>query len=134
MKIINRLSRKGELIEFDNGEILEELRKVKNNTYYLYFSQIINLYILENKILKLILKNKNKQITFQTKDRRYKTVWLLSWNKFSNRLIYRDLELNFTCVFSRGGVLIYPNSLSSEKYLKVSLHFLKTLEMAGCLK
>lgn len=134
MKLINRLKRKGELIEFDNGEILEELRKVKFNTYYLYFSQLIDLDILEVKISKHILKNMNREIVFQTLDRRYKKVWLLSWNKFSNRLIYRDSDLKFTCVFSRGGVLIYPNYLDIEKHLKISLHFLSTLEMAGCLR
>lgn len=134
MKILNKLERKGELLEFEKGEVLEELRKVNLNVYYLYFSQLIDLNILENKVLKHILKDKNKEIAFQTKDRRYKKVWLLSWNKFNNRLIYRDEELKFTYVFSRGGVLIYPNSLSLEKYLKSSLHFLRTLEMGGCLK
>jgi hypothetical protein len=134
MKILNKLERKGEKINFETGELLEELRKVNLNVYYLYFSQIIDLEFLEVKINKHILKENNRQIVFQTLDRRYKKVWLLSWNKFCNRLIYRDLELKFTCLFSRGGVLIYPNSLDSDKNLKVCLHFLGTLEMAGCLK
>ncbi len=76
----------------------------------------------------------NKEIVFQTLDKRYKKVWLLSWNKYCNRLIYRDSELRYTFVFSRGGVLIYPNSLDINNYLKVALHFLGTLEMAGCLR
>jgi hypothetical protein len=134
MKVINRLERKGELIEFESGDILEELRRVRDNVYYLYFSHLVDLDVLEVKISKHILRDKNREIVFQTLDRRYKKVWLLSWNKFCNRLIYRDQDLKFSMIFSKGGVLIYPNNLESEKHLKVGLHFLGTLEMAGCLK
>ena len=134
MKIINRFERKGKLIEFKKGEILDELRKVRPNQYYLYFSYLIDLDVLEVKILKHILMGNNREIAFQTLDKRYKKVWLLSWNKYCSRLIYRDSELRYTFVFSRGGVLIYPNSLDIDNYLKVALHFLGILEMAGCLK
>lgn len=134
MKIINRAERKGSLVEFEKGDILEELRQVRKNQFYLYFSSLIDLDILELKILKHILMGNNKEIAFQTLDKRYKKVWLLSWNKYCNRLIYRDIELKYTLIFSRGGVLIYPNSLDVNKCLKVSLHFLGTLEMAGCLR
>ncbi|MDA3855958.1 MAG: hypothetical protein PF569_06855 [Candidatus Woesearchaeota archaeon] len=134
MRIINRVERKGSLVEFEKGDILEELRQVRKNQFYLYFSSLIDLEILELKILKHILQGNNKEIAFQTLDKRYKKVWLLSWNKYCNRLIYRDIELKYTLIFSRGGVLIYPNSLDINKCLKVSLHFLGTLEMAGCLR
>ncbi len=134
MRIINRVERKGSLVEFDKGDILEELRQVKKNQFHLYFSYLIDLDVLELKILKHILNGNNKEIAFQTLDKRYKKVWLLTWNKYCNRLIYRDSELRYTLIFSRGGVLIYPNSLDVNKCLKVSLHFLGTLEMAGCLR
>lgn len=134
MRIINRVERKGSLSEFVKGDILEELRQVRKNQFYLYFSSLIDLDILELKISKHILQGNNKEIAFQTLDKRYKKVWLLSWNKYCNRLIYRDIELRYTLIFSRGGVLIYPNSLDVNKCLKVSLHFLGTLEMAGCLR
>jgi len=134
MKIISRCENKGELIKFESTEILDELRKIRVYIYYMSFSSIIDLNNLENKILKHILKGNNKQITFQARNRRFKLVWILSWNKFKTRLIYRDDKLKYTLLFSKGGVLIYPNSSSHDKSLKLAIYFIRTLEMGGCLK